>query len=47
MLHRKIRGNRDVVNDMRIEIWSEDIWTEKFSAPAADELADAFASLKR
>lgn len=31
----------------RIEIWSEDIWTEKFSATQADELADAFASLKR
>jgi MraZ protein len=31
----------------RIEIWSEDIWTEKASAAQGDELADAFASLKR
>ena len=31
----------------RIEIWSEDIWTEKASAAQGDELADAFASLRR
>lgn len=31
----------------RIEIWSEDIWTEKASAATGDELADSFASLKR
>ena len=36
-----------VGQNKRIEIWSEDIWTEKFSATQADELADAFASLKR
>jgi MraZ protein len=36
-----------VGQNKRIEIWSEDVWTEKFSAAQADELADAFAMLKR
>lgn len=36
-----------VGQNKRIEIWSEDIWTEKFSGAQADELADAFAMLKR
>lgn len=35
-----------VGQNRRIEIWSEDIWTE-FSVGQADELADAFAFVKR
>jgi len=31
----------------RIEVWSEDIWTEQAGAATGDALADSFASLKR
>ena len=35
-----------VGQNKRIEIWSEDVWTE-FSGGSNDELADAFAQVKR
>jgi MraZ protein len=35
-----------VGQNKRIEIWSEDVWTE-FSGGQSDELADAFAFVKR
>lgn len=35
-----------VGQNKRIEIWSEDVWTE-FSGGGNDELADAFAHVKR
>jgi MraZ protein len=36
-----------VGQNKRIEIWSEDVWTAKFSGGEAEELADAFAQVKR
>ena len=36
-----------VGQNKRIEIWSEDVWTAKFSGGEAEELADAFSQVKR
>lgn len=36
-----------VGQNKRIEIWSEDAWTAKFSGGGAEELADAFSQVKR
>ena len=36
-----------VGQNKHIEIWSETLWTENFGAGQAEELADAFATVKR
>lgn len=44
----RIDTNAVVVGqNKRIEIWSEDEWTAKFSGGEAEALADAFSSVKR
>ena len=36
-----------VGQNKRLDVWSEDVWTKKFGEEASEDLAGAFALLKR